>query len=124
MKTRNLETLAKTRSITTHAVAPQVPPIQAAHRLERLTIHMCHHSMYNMSTATLRQLRHDFASVEAAAQKAPVTITRRGKVIGVFSARGKGKWRAPDFAARAKADFGTRFSSLVLVNQLADGGER
>ena len=51
-------------------------------------------------------------------------ITRRGKVIGVFSARGNGKWRAPDFAARAKGDFGTRFSSVALVDKLADDGER
>ena len=79
--------------------------------------------MYNMSTATLRQLRHDFAAVEAAAKKAPVNITRRGKVIGVFSTRG-GKWRGPDFATRARADFGTRFSSVTLVDRLADDGGR
>ena len=85
---------------------------------------MGHVSMSNMSTATLRQLRHDFAAVEAAAQKAPVKITRRGKVIGVFSTRRGGKWCAPDFAARAKADFGTRFSSVALVDKLAAGGER
>ena len=85
---------------------------------------MCHVLLYNMSTASVRQLRHDFASVEAAAKKAPVKITRRGKVIGVFSARGNGKWRAPDFAARAKGDFGTRFSSVALVDKLADDGER
>jgi hypothetical protein len=85
---------------------------------------MYHVSMYNMSTASVRQLRHDFASVEAAAKKSPVKITRRGKVIGVFSTRRNGKWRAPDFTARAKEDFGTRFSSIALVDKLADGGER
>ena len=85
---------------------------------------MCHILMGNMATATLRQLRHDFAAVEAAARKSPVKITRRGKVIGVFSTRGGGKWRAPDFAARAKADFCTRFSSVALVDKLAAGGER
>ncbi len=85
---------------------------------------MCHVLLCNMSTATLRQLRHNFAAVEAAAKKSPVKITRRGKVIGVFSTRGGGKWRAPDFAARAKADFGTRFSSVALVDKLAAGGER
>ncbi|NUQ66022.1 MAG: hypothetical protein HUU20_26475 [Pirellulales bacterium] len=77
-----------------------------------------------MATATLRQLRHDLATVEAAARKSPVKITRRGKVIGVLSTRGGGKWRAPDFAARAKADFGTRFSSVALVHKLAAGGGR
>lgn len=84
---------------------------------------MCFLFMYNMSTATLRQLRHDFAAVEAAAKKCPVKITRHGKVIGVFSARG-GKWRAPDFEARAKADFGTRFSSVALVDKLASDNGR
>ncbi|MDO8595821.1 MAG: hypothetical protein Q7R45_04270 [Sulfuricaulis sp.] len=77
-----------------------------------------------MSTATLRKLQHDFAAVEAAAKNAPVKITRRGKVIGVFSTSGSGKWRAPDFAARAKTDFGTRFSSIALVDRLAAGGDR
>ena len=76
-----------------------------------------------MPSATVRQLRHDFASVEAAAKNTPVKITRRGKVIGVFKARG-GKWKAPDFEARAKADFGTRFSSITLVDKLADDGGR
>lgn len=84
---------------------------------------MCYTLVCNMSTATLRQLRHDFASVEAAARKAPVKITRRGKVIGVFRARAD-RWKAPDFAERAKADFGGRFSSIALVERLADEGGR
>jgi hypothetical protein len=88
-----------------------------------LTGLMFHIFVCNMSTATLRQLRHDFASVEAAARKAPVKITRRGKVIGVFRARA-GKWKAPDFAGRAKADFGNRYSSLALVESLSDEGGR
>jgi hypothetical protein len=79
---------------------------------------MYHILMCNMSTATLRQLRHNFSAVEASAKKAPVKITRRGKVIGVFTARGAGKWRSPDFAARAKSDFGDRFSSVSLVDRL------
>lgn len=83
-----------------------------------LTNRMYHILMYNMSTATVRQLRHDFSSVEASAKRAPVKITRRGKVIGVFTARGAGKWRSPDFAARAKSDFGGRFSSVSLVDKL------
>ena len=77
-----------------------------------------------MSTATVHQLRHDFASVEAAAKNAPVKITRRGKVIGVFTTRSQGKWRAPDFATRAQSDFGARFSSVALIDRLADEGER
>lgn len=57
--------------------------------------------MYNMTTATLRELRHDFASVEKAAKRGPVRITRRGQVIGTFTAAKKNeKWTPPDFAKR------------------------
>jgi len=48
---------------------------------QRLTIPMYHVSWYNMSTASLRQLRHDFA-------------------------------------ARAKSDLGTRFSSIALMERI------
>lgn len=42
---------------------------------------MYHVFTYNMPTATVRQLRRDFASK-------PLPRTRREKVIGVFSTRG------------------------------------
>ena len=81
--------------------------------------------MYNMSTVTLRQLRHDFASVEAAARKAPVKITRRGRVIGTFTAAKKSaRWTPPDFGARARAQFGERFTALSLIDELAQEGGR
>ena len=73
-----------------------------------------------MSTITLRQLRHDFQAVEAAAKKAPVKITRRGRVIGTFTAAKRGaRWAAPDFTARARAHFGERLTALSLIDELA-----
>ena len=81
--------------------------------------------MYNMSTVTLRQLRHDFGAVESAAQKAPVKITRRGRVIGTFTAAKKSaRWTPPDFTARARAQFGERFTALSLLDELAQDDAR
>ena len=81
--------------------------------------------MYNMRTVTLRQLRHDFGAVESAAQKAPVKITRRGRVIGTFTAAKKTRrWTPPDFAARARAQFGGRFTALSLIDELAEESGR
>ena len=61
--------------------------------------------MLHMATMTLRALRHDFARIETAARHAPVKITRRGKVIGTFTAAKKtnDKWTPPDFTARGRA---------------------
>ena len=78
-----------------------------------------------MSTVTLRQLRHDFGAVESAAQKAPVKITRRGRVIGTFTAAKRGKrWAAPDLTTRAKAHFGERLTALSLIDELEREGGR
>ncbi|MGH7944397.1 MAG: type II toxin-antitoxin system Phd/YefM family antitoxin [Opitutaceae bacterium] len=78
-----------------------------------------------MSTVTLRQLRHDFAAVESAAQKAPVKITRRGRVIGTFTATRRGKrWTPPDLTARAKTHFGERFTGMSLIEDLEREGGR
>ncbi|MDO8545191.1 MAG: hypothetical protein Q7S40_32525 [Opitutaceae bacterium] len=61
----------------------------------------------------------------AAAQKAPVKITRRGRVIGTFTAAKKNKrWTPPDFAGRARAQFGERFTALSLIDELAEEGGR
>lgn len=54
-----------------------------------------------MSTVALRELRHNFQAVEAAAQKGPVKITRRGRVIGTYTATKRPKWSPPDVTARA-----------------------
>lgn len=78
--------------------------------------------MLHMSTATVRQLRHDFPVVERAARKNPVKITRRGKLIGTFTAvkgRQAAAWVLPDFTARSKAHFGERVV-VDLVKSLAD----
>jgi len=60
-----------------------------------------------MTTITLRELRHNFGSVEKAARRGPVRITRRGRAIGTFTAapktnqNGNGKWTPPDRSARS-----------------------
>lgn len=78
-----------------------------------------------MSTATVRQLRHDFPKVFAAAKRRPVKITKRGKVIGTFSATPETrKWTPPDFAAEAKAHFGKRLSAISLIEELEKFGGR
>ncbi|OAM91558.1 hypothetical protein AW736_02660 [Termitidicoccus mucosus] len=57
--------------------------------------------MCNMTTATLREFRHNFATVEKAARRGPVKITRRGKVIGTYTAaKNPGKWTPPDRSRR------------------------
>ena len=78
-----------------------------------------------MSTATVRQLRHDFPKVYAAAKRRPVKITKRGKVIGTFTATaGTKKWAPPDFAGDAKAHFGKRLSAISLIEELEKYGGR
>lgn len=71
-----------------------------------------------MSTVTLRELRHNFQAVEAAARKGPVKITRRGRVIGTYTTTRRPKWSPPDVTARAKAQFGERFTGLSLIGEL------
>jgi antitoxin (DNA-binding transcriptional repressor) of toxin-antitoxin stability system len=39
-----------------------------------------------MNTATVSELRYNFPSVEKAARKGPVTITRKGKAIATLHA--------------------------------------
>jgi hypothetical protein len=78
--------------------------------------------MLHMATMTLRSLRHDFAKIETAAKRAPVKITRRGKVIGTFTAatQADAKWTPPDFTARARAAQrpGPLFDSLKIFAEL------
>ena len=62
--------------------------------------------MCNMTTTTLRELRHNFGSVEKAARRGPMRITRRDRVIGTFTAATRAaknktdKWTPPDRTAR------------------------
>lgn len=81
----------------------------------------CNLTMLHMATMTLRALRHDFAKIETAARRAPVKITRRGKVIGTFTAAGKPtKWQKVDFTARSRAMLrpGPTFDSLKIFAEL------
>ena len=60
--------------------------------------------MYNMTTITLRELRHNFAVAEKAAARGPVNILRRGQVIATLTApkrTSKGWPDKPDFSGRA-----------------------
>ena len=72
-----------------------------------------------MKTATLRELRHDFASVFAwVEQGEPVGISKRGKIIALLSPppppkRAKAR-RRPDFAARLQRIYG----NLVLPGEV------
>jgi len=53
------------------------------------------------ATATLYELQHEFATVEKAARRGPVRITRQGSVVGTFTAENKeSKWTPPDRSTR------------------------
>jgi hypothetical protein len=72
-----------------------------------------------MSQATVRQLRHEFPKVYAAAQRKPVKITKRGKVIGTFTASKKGeKWAPPDFSGNLQEDFAGKLLAIKFVDFL------
>lgn len=70
--------------------------------------------MCNMKTVTVRELRHNFVAVEKAARGQPVKVTRRGQVIGVFTAKAAraGKWTPPDVSARSRAIVGDRLAGI------------
>lgn len=76
-------------------------------------LNVCATSVYNMKTANVRQLRHDFGSVlDWIAEGQQVEIVKKGTVIAVLSpppppANPK-KFKLPDFAARRKRIFGDR----------------
>jgi prevent-host-death family protein len=67
--------------------------------------------LFNMKTATLRQLRHEFGTVLALVEQGePVEITKRGKPIAVLTppvrARTTRARQRPDFAARLRRIYG------------------
>ena len=75
-----------------------------------------------MASITVETLRRSFPKVLAELQKDDcVTITRRGKPVATLTVakRRRGRWTPPDFAARARADFGDRFTGISLINELA-----
>jgi len=76
--------------------------------------------MCNMTTTTIREFHHNFASVEKAARRGPVRITRRGRVIGTFTARtepAKGWPEKPDFAGRAIRTLGGPVDMLEYLDR-------
>lgn len=79
-----------------------------------------------MSTATVKELRHEFPRVYAAARRAPVKITKQGKVIGTFDATPAptGAWTPPDFTARSRAILGSKKRGIDIVKLWADQDSR
>jgi len=84
-----------------------------------------------MKTATVRDLRNNFAMLEAwLLEGEEVCIKKRGKPIALLTGVGRkraGKVKNPDFAARLKAIWGDRvFSEAEVVEMRAmelDGEE-
>ena len=79
-----------------------------------------------MSTATVKELRHEFPRVYAAARRAPVKITKQGKVIGTFDATPApaATWTPPDFTARSRAILGAKKRSIDIVKLWAGQASR
>jgi antitoxin (DNA-binding transcriptional repressor) of toxin-antitoxin stability system len=75
-----------------------------------------------MKTATLRDLRNNFAKLEAwLAEGEDIQIERRGQPVAVLkSVIGKkpGKMKMPDFAARQKALWGDKVFSQKEVDAM------
>ena len=79
-----------------------------------------------MSTATVKELRHEFPRIYAAARRAPVRITKQGKVIATFDATPAptGAWTPPDFTARSRTILGAKKRSIDIVKLWAGQASR
>ncbi len=79
-----------------------------------------------MSTATVKELRHEFPRVYAAARRAPVKIMKQGKVIGTFDATPVpgAVWTPPDFTARSRAILGGKTRAIDIVKLWAGQNSR
>ena len=79
-----------------------------------------------MSSATVKELRHEFPRVYAAARRAPVSITKQGKVIGTFDATPAPDpgWAPPDFTARSLAILGGKKRVIDIVKLWAGQASR
>lgn len=76
-----------------------------------------------MKTATVRDLRNDFAKIEAwIADGEEVCIEKRGQPIGYFSSRPKNEKpiQNPDFKARLKRIWGDRVFSEEEVKAMRE----
>ena len=78
----------------------------------------------HMKTATLRDLRNDFAKLEAwLGEGEEIRIERRGKPIAMLApmtARKTGEVKMPDFEARLKATWGERIFSAEEVRAMRE----
>ncbi len=73
--------------------------------------------MRRVSYATVSQLRYDFPKVYAAAQRQPVKITKRGKVIGTFTvSKQLEKWAPPDFPGNLEEDFAGKLLAVRFID--------
>ncbi|MEY2881622.1 MAG: hypothetical protein RLZZ15_4002 [Verrucomicrobiota bacterium] len=79
-----------------------------------------------MSTATVKELRHEFPRIYAAARRAPVKITKQGKVIGTFDATAvpTADWTPPDFTARSRSILGPKKRAIDIVKLWAGQASR
>ena len=79
-----------------------------------------------MSSATVKQLRHEFPRVYAAARRGPVRITKHGKVIATLDATPAlaKPWSPPDFTARSEAILGSGRKKIDLLRLWAEQGAR
>ena len=77
-----------------------------------------------MKTATVRDLRHNFAKIEAWLNEGEeICIEKRGEPIAKLSAMtsaGKEPLQMPDFAARRRAIWGDRVFSEEEVRQMRE----
>lgn len=77
-----------------------------------------------MKTATVRDLRNNFARLEAwLGNGEQVCIEKRGEPIALLTAMGRGrkpKVKMPDFAARRKAIWGDRIFSEKEVRAMRE----
>ena len=74
-----------------------------------------------MKTATVRELRNEFAKLEAwLSEGEEICIEKRGQAIAMLSpmTRGEKPFLMPDFAARLKATWGDRVFSEVEVDEM------
>ena len=81
---------------------------------------MCH-ILCNMKTATIRQVRHDFSTVLTwVAEGEEVTVLNRTRPVARICpprAQPPARLEMPDFAARAKAVFGNRMISNIVLEE-------
>ncbi len=82
--------------------------------------------MFHMKTATIRDLRHDFARVAKWIDDGEqVAITRRGHEFAVLApmkrSKSKKAWKTPDFAAQMQSVFGERALSIKESVAIREG---